>query len=292
MKQTLADIAIIGGGPAGLSAAVTARIRNKSVLLFEHLEFSPKLQRAQMVHNYLGLPAITGRDLMRQFSDHALQFKPQLIKQKVVSIFPGSGMFTLLTPEDTYEARVVILATGVMESGLLPGEKDLVGRGVSYCATCDGMLYRDQDVAVISYTQDGEHEAEYLAEFCRKVYYLPQYTASNLLRNNVKISAIRPRTLRQTAAGITLGTEPDELNVNGVFILRQSDPVETLLPGIELNGELIKVDNRLATNIAGVFAAGDCTGKPWQISRATGEGLVAALSAIEYLAAQYKTTAQ
>lgn len=278
------DIAIIGGGPAGLSAALTGRIRNKKVVLFEHLSFSEKLQKAHAVNNYLGMASISGKELMQRFAEHALSFGPDLVKEKVVNIFPGEGMFTILSSKETYEAKTVILATGVVASGLFAGEKELLGNGVSYCATCDGMLYRDQDVAVVSYTQEGEHEAEFLSEICRKVYYLPQYKSDfAAVRSNIAVKAVRPRSLRSEESGIELVTDKENIAAQAVFILRQSDPVENLLPGIELEGEVIKVNREMATSIPGVFAAGDCTGKPWQISRATGEGLVAVLSAISYL---------
>lgn len=289
MPETIYDIAIVGAGPAGLSAALTGRIRNKKILLFEHLGFSEKLQKGHLINNYLGLPAISGQELMQRFAEHALSLQPELVKEKVVNIFPGEGMFTLLTPQSTYEAKTVILATGVVATGLFEGEKELLGRGVSYCATCDGMLYRDQDVAVISYTREGEHEADYLSEICRQVHYLPQYKAEyQATRSNLAVQPVRPRVLRHEADTIALTTDKGTINVNGVFILRQSDPVENLLPGIELEGEVIKVNRDMATSIPGVFAAGDCTGKPWQISRATGEGLVAVLSAIGYLDSQAK----
>lgn len=289
MSQSIYDIAIIGAGPAGLSAALTGRIRNKKILLFEHLGFSEKLQKGHTINNYLGMPVVSGQELMKQFADHALSYSPELVKEKVVNIFPGDNMFTILTSKSTYEAKAVIIATGVVATGLFEGEKDLLGRGVSYCATCDGMLYRDQDVAVISYTREGEHEAEYLAEICRQVYYLPQYKSEfSTMRSNLAMKAVRPRALRNEANAISLATDKENINVSGVFILRQSDPVENLLPGIELEGEVIKVNRDMETSIPGVFAAGDCTGKPWQISRATGEGLVAVLSAISYLDTQAK----
>lgn len=284
MSDLMYDIAIVGGGPAGLSAALTGRIRNKKVILFEHLTFSQKLQKAHTVHNYLGMPNISGQELMKQFANHALSFNPELVKEKVVTIFPGDGMFTILTGKSTYEAKTIIVATGVVTTGLFEGEKDLLGRGVSYCATCDGMLYRDQDVAVVSYTQEGEHEAEFLSEICRQVYYLPQYKSDfTAVRSNLAVKAMRPRSLMSDETGISLITDKENISAQGIFILRQSDPVENILPGIELQGEVIKVNRDMATSIPGVFAAGDCTGKPWQISRATGEGLVAVLSAISYI---------
>lgn len=285
MTDKIFDIAVVGGGPAGLSAALTGRIRNKTVALFEHLEFSSKLQKAHVVDNYPGLPQVTGKGLMQQLAAHCMSHEPELIKEKVVGIFPAGDMFTVLTPAATYAAKSVIITTGVVATVLFEGERDFLGRGVSYCATCDGMFYRDKDVAIISYTQEGEHEANYLGEICRNVYYLPQYRDEvGELRSGVKVmSQYRPRSIRGDGQVDTLVTDKEELKVHGVFIMRQSDPVENVLSGLELDGEVIKVKRDMSTNIPGVFAAGDCTGKPWQIAKATGEGLVAVLSAITYL---------
>lgn len=278
------DIAVIGGGPAGLSAALTGRVRNKQIALFEHLNHSEKLQKAHIVDNYLGMPQITGQGMMQQFVAHCMAQKPTLIKEKVVTVFPGDDAFTLLTPVNTYEARAVILTTGVVSTALFKGEKSFLGRGVSYCATCDGMFYKDKDVAVISYTNEGEPEAEFLGEICRNVYYFPQYRPQPAaLRSQVKIVPGRPRAIEGDTQVEKLVTDQAEHKVSGIFIIRQSDPVENVLPGLALDGEVIRVNRDMSTNIPGVFAAGDCTGKPWQIAKATGEGLIAVLSAIAYL---------
>ncbi|MBP2652564.1 MAG: trxB [Firmicutes bacterium] len=283
MAGQVFDIVIVGGGPAGLSAALTGRIRNKTVAIFEHMEFSPKLQKAHLVDNYPGLPQVTGKGLMQQMVAHCQAHEPTIIKEKVLNIFPGE-VFTLLTPGGTYEARSVILATGVVSTLLFDGEKDFLGRGVSYCATCDGMFYKDKNVAVISYTTEGEHEAAYLGELCRKVYYLPQYKKQAApMRDNVQVLTAKPCAIRGDSQVEKLVTDEAEVKVDGVFIIRQSDPVENVLAGLELESEVIKIKRNMSTNIPGVFAAGDCTGKPWQIAKAVGEGLVAVLSAIEYL---------
>lgn len=293
MADKIYDIAIVGGGPAGLSAALTGRIRNKEVVLFEHLDFSSKLQKAHIVENYPGLPQVTGKELIQQMSEHCLTHEPTVIREKVLNIFPGE-VFTLLTPAETYQAKAVILTTGVISTVLFEGEKDFLGRGVSYCATCDGLLYRDKSVAVISYTREGAHEAKYLGEICREVYYLPQYKTEEplLFRDNVTVIQSKPRAIAGNGQVDRLITDQKEIPVDGIFVLRQSDPVENLLPGIELEGEVIKVNRDMSTSVPGVFAAGDCTGKPWQIAKATGEGLVAVLSAISFLESQHKSDGQ
>ena len=283
MADQIFDVAIIGAGPAGLSAALTARVRNKSVALFEHIDFSPKLQKAHAINNYPGLPSTPGKDMMKQFADHALGAGATLIKEKVTNVFAGDT-FTLLTPNNTYEAKAVVLAIGVSNSAMLNGEKDLVGKGVCYCATCDGMLYRDKPVAVIAYTEEGEHDADFLGEICPVVYFIPQYKTEYQPKHpTIQVLKARPQAVLGTDEVTGLTTDAAELKVDGIFILRQSDPAETLLPELEMDGPFVKVNRDQATNVPGVFAAGDCTGKPWQIARAVGEGLTAVLNAIGYI---------
>ena len=288
--HTLYDIAIIGGGPAGLSAALTARIRGKKVALFEHLDFSRKLQRAHDVDNYLGMPHRTGTDIMREMADHALAHEPDVIREKVISVFPGKKDFTIACKEEMYTARTVILATGVTSGALFEGEKDLLGKGVSYCATCDGMFFRGKTVAVISYGKEGEADAAYLANLCKEVYYLPQYRDEmNLRADNIIVENVMPRRIEGENKTEKLITSKGEMHVDGVFIIRESDPVENLVRGLRLDGTHIAVDRQMRTNINGLYACGDCTGKPYQVSKAVGEGLVAALSAVEYLHEQEST---
>ena len=211
MSDNIFDIAIIGAGPAGLSAALTARVRNKSVALFEHLDFSPKLQKAHAINNYIGLPATPGKDVIKQFADHCLAAGPTLIKEKVTNIFTGEP-FTLLTPHNTYEAKAVVISIGVVSSALIAGEKDLVGKGVCYCATCDGMLYRDKPVAVIAYTPEGEHEANFLGEICPVVYFLPQYkTDFQPSQPTVKVMSAKVQSIVGSEEVTGLVTDAGEL---------------------------------------------------------------------------------
>ena len=213
MADTVFDIAIVGAGPAGLSAALTARVRNKTVALFEHMDFSPKLQKAHAINNYPGLPMLAGKDLMKQLSEHCLSAGPTLIREKVTNVFAGDT-FTLLTPNNTYEAKAVVLAIGVSNSAMLAGEKDLIGRGVSYCATCDGMLYRGKPVAVIAYTEEGEHDANFLGEICPTVYFIPQYkTEFQPSQPTVQVLKARPQAVLGT--GEVTGTADGRRRAEG-----------------------------------------------------------------------------
>lgn len=287
MEKQVYDVAVVGGGPAGLSAALTARVRNKSVVIFEHMGFSAKLQRAAEVPNYLGLPNLSGKELMERMAEHCLAAGPVLVKEKVTQIFPGE-VFTLLTPQDVYEAKTVILAIGVSPAELLAGEKGLLGQGVSYCATCDGMLYREKEVAVVAYAAEAEHEAVFLSEICRKVFYFPQYKPVGSLPPSVQICSGKPKGVASKEERLVLEHTKGSVEADGIFILRETDPVENLLAEVELCKDAIKVSHLQKTSVPGVFAAGDCTGKPWQITVAVGEGNAAAHAAIAYLAAKEK----
>ena len=283
MADQVFDIAVVGAGPAGLSAALTARVRNKSVALFEHLDFSPKLQKAHSINNYPGLPATPGKEIIKQFADQCLAAGPTLIKEKVTNIFIDNDNFMILTNKGNYQAKSVIMAIGVAPAKLLPGEKEFLGRGVSYCATCDGMLYKGKEVVVIGYTAEAEHEAEYLAEICEKVTYLPQYKMSDEKKYSfiVKKDIIKEIVGTMKVEQLVLGQET--IAADGIFIIRATDPIDNIFPELALENQVVKVDRDMATNIKGVFAAGDCIGKPWQISKASGEGLVAIHSVINYL---------
>lgn len=278
------DIAIIGGGPAGLSAAVTGAIRKKKIALFEQGEFSAKLQKAHTIDNYIGLPDITGIALMQKMSEHALGFEEvNLIKEKVTNIFIDNEDFMILTNKGNYQAKSVIMAIGVAPSKLIPGEKEFLGRGVSYCATCDGMLYKGKNVVVVAYTNEAEHEAQYLSEICAKVIYIPQYKMAENKEYNFIIQKDIVREIKGKMKVDELILQEDSISADGIFIIRDTDPIDNIFPELELENQVVKVNRDMSTNIKGVFAAGDCTGKPWQISKATGEGLVAVHSVINHL---------
>ncbi len=164
------DIVILGSGPAGLSAAVAARGRNKSVLVVGNRWQDSPLARAECVDNYLGLPSMTGAELMDRFTRHAEESGANLVTGKVISLMAWEG-FHLTVGNELYEGSSLILAPGVVRQAKYPGEMEYLGRGVSYCATCDGMLYRGKPVVVVGRSKDAPREAAYLKELgCQVVY--------------------------------------------------------------------------------------------------------------------------
>lgn len=277
------DMVVVGGGPAGLAAAVNARRRNKQVAVIAKEENSSKLVQAHRIDNFLGIPGITGRELAEKLKQHALDQGTAFIKDEVQSITPDEGRFILWGRENSFEASSVVLATGIVLGAEIAGEAEFTGRGVSYCATCDAMFYKGKTVAMIGYIPEAETEAEFLAELCAKVYYLPQYKLQKQLGPRITVINGKPAAIRGDAKVTALETQAGAWEVEGVFIERSGRPADQLLPGLELSGGFILTGPDQATNIPGVFAAGDCTGKPWQINRAVGQGQVAALSAVQYL---------
>ena len=212
----------------------------------------------------------------------------EITEHMVNSIMSFGEHYAIMAGSEFYEAKAIILATGIANVGTLPGELDFVGRGVSYCATCDGGLYRGKTIAVICNNARFEHEVEYLANLAEKVFYFPQYPKKDVglhLMDNIEIIEERAKGFvgedRLQAIEFHDG---DKLYVDGVFCLRDSVALATLLPDIATEKGHIVVDRAMATNLKGVYAAGDCTGRPYQYTKAVGEGNVAAHSVIEYLA--------
>ena len=282
------DIAIIGTGPAGLSAAITAKIRNKKILLIGNPNFSDKVQKAHQIQTYLGLPAISGKDLARAFENHINSMDITITEGKVNAVYPMGSYFGLQVSQDIYEAETVIVATGIVTGKAFKGENELLGRGVSYCATCDAPLYRNKTVAVIGYSPKEESEAEFLAEVCEKVLYIPMYKEETKLSDKVTIINEKPTAVIGENKVKSLQTEKNNYEVDGIFILRDSIPPSQLVSGLEIKDNHIVVNLQMETNIKGCFACGDIVGRPYQYIKAAGQGNIAGLSAVAYLDAKRK----
>ncbi|MCR5237083.1 MAG: NAD(P)/FAD-dependent oxidoreductase [Lachnospiraceae bacterium] len=279
------DVAIIGTGPAGVSAALTCKNRNKSILLIGRKELSGKVQKSHKILNYPGLPDITGDDLVKAMQDHLKKMDIAITEEQVTNVYAMGDYFAIQCAKDMYESRTVIIATGVMPGKLLPGEEENLGRGVSYCATCDAALYKGKEATVLGYSAKEEDEAKFLAEVADKVYYVPTY------KDEVNLSDPKIEVIRGTAKEIKkeegksiLVLDGREIVSDGIFVLRDAVSPGQLVPGLETDGAHIKTERDMSTNIGGLFAAGDITGTPYQDAKSVGEGNIAALSAAGYLA--------
>lgn len=275
------DLIVLGSGPAGLAAALAARGRDKSVLVIGNRWQDSPLARAELVENYLGMPGVTGAEMLERFTDQARRSGAEFVTGRAVSLMAYNG-FMVTVGSDFYQGKALILAPGVARAAKYPGEGEYLGRGVSYCATCDGMLYRDKDIVVVGRAKDAPHEANYLQSIGCRVTYVANTRPDGL---DEAIPFVKGGRLEvkgeQTVTA--LAVDGTELPCAGVFILRDAVAPTDLLPQLETEKGVVKVDRAMATNVEGVFAAGDCTGAPLQIAKAVGEGHIAALSACEYL---------
>ncbi len=276
------DIAVVGGGIAGYTAALTAKNLLLDVLWLGIAPFG-KLPYAVKVKNF---PSQTGsgeefvRALARQQDAEGILFT----EARIDGVFSAGGFYTLTAGERVFEARTVILATGVETAGAIKGERELLGRGVSYCAVCDGALYRGKRVAAVLSGAKYAEEAAYLARFAEKVYcYCPE--ALEFPEANIAPLSAAPTAVVGEGRVEGIRTAAGEIAVDGVFFCRDGTPPKALCGGLATEGDRVLVDRSMATNLAGLFAAGDVTGRPYQYAKAAGEGCVAAHSARDFLRA-------
>ena len=278
------DVAIIGTGPAGLSAAITLKIRNKNIILFGSKDLSSKVAKAHEIQNYLGLPAISGEALAKKFASHIESMGIEITQEQITTVYSMGDYYSLLSKNNQmYDVSAVILATGVNFGKPYPGEKEFLGIGVSYCATCDAPLYRGKTVAIIGASPKEEAEADFMSEIAGKVYYIPLYKEKVNVKEAITVVEDVPTAIEGKMKAEKLILKNQELTVDGIFILRESVLPEQLVPGLEMDGNHIAVNRRMETNLAGCFACGDIVGMPYQYIKSAGEGNIAALSAVGYL---------
>lgn len=279
------DIVIIGTGPAGLEAAITAKVRNKKIILIGNESLSPKIEKAHVIKNYLGLPDISGEQMRAALRKHLEQMEIAITEDRVNTVYAMGKYFAIQGHKQMYEAETVILACGMEPVKPLPGEMDNLGKGVSYCATCDGALYKGKSVAVIGYSKEDESEAEFLSELADEVIYIPVYNETGVLNRKIRIIKDDfPVSIEKQESRFVLKLKNQNIDTDGIFILRQNVAPEQLVPGLKTDKNHVAVSRNMETNIPGLFACGDITGTPYQYIKAAGEGNVAALSAVNYLA--------
>lgn len=277
------DVAVLGCGPAGLSAAINATIRNKKVIVLGTNICSPPLHKAQKIDNYLGFYGIQGEDLINKFMDHAVQMGIEISSKKSDMIYEDNGIYNIMSGEEIIKAKTIVIATGIPYKPTLPKEDYYLGKGLGYCATCDGPIYKDKDVILIAHGEEAEPEANFMAEICRKVYYLPLYKMKNNIDERIEILNGKPDHIvgNDYVEGLVL-KDGSQINVEGLFILAGETAPDRLIPGLEIEDKHIKVNRKQETNLKGVYAAGDCTGAPYQVAKSVGEGQVAGLNASIY----------
>ncbi len=283
MKHEHYDVAILGCGPAGLSAAINATIRNQQVLVIGADVCSPPLHKAQQIDNYLGFPQVGGEELLQKFMAHALKMDIEIINNKATAINENGNVYNLLVGDNMVTAWTIVIATGIPYKSTLPREDYFLGKGLGYCATCDGPIYKGKRVLIIAHSREAETEANFMAEICHQVYYIPLYEKPGQLDARIEIVPGKPAAIVGTefVEGLQL-KDGATIQIEGLFVLGGETAPDRLIPGLEIQKNHIVVNRRQETNLPGVYAAGDCTGLPYQVAKSVGEGQVAGLNASKY----------
>ncbi|MDD5937913.1 MAG: FAD-dependent oxidoreductase [Clostridiales bacterium] len=297
------DILIVGGGTAGLTAAIYARRAGKTVLVLEGAAFGGQIASSPLVENYPGIPSVSGPDYAGALTRQAADLGAETAFRQVTAAGRTENGFLLTAGKKTFEGRALILATGARHRKLgVPGEDELVGRGVSYCAVCDGAFFAGKDVAVIGGGDSALQSALFLANRCRTVYLVHRREefrgAPVLVRRAEEKENIVKKLSRTVSAfeqagtltGVTLKRtdtgETEHLPVAGVFVTVGQEPDNAPFAGlVELDGAgYIKAGEDCVTRTPGVYAAGDCRTKELrQLTTAAADGSVAATAACRWL---------
>jgi thioredoxin reductase (NADPH) len=298
------DLLIIGGGPAGLTAGIYAGRARLCAVLVEKLIHGGQMMTTDLVENYPGFPdGITGPELSDRMRQQAERFGLKIETGEVLRLEPGEGVHRVVFEERTVTAGAVIVASGARYKRVgIPGEDEFIGRGVSFCATCDGALYRDQEIAMVGGGDTALTEALFLSRFASRIHLIhrrDEFRGARYLQEQVlhhdKIqvhwnSVVDQITGGQYVEALTLkdvkSGAKSTLPVAGVFIAIGITPNTAWLGDVLKKDEwgFIFTDLEMATSIPGVFAAGDVRAKSmWQIATAVGDGATAALMAEKYL---------
>ncbi|MBO4873206.1 MAG: FAD-dependent oxidoreductase [Lachnospiraceae bacterium] len=297
------DIIVIGAGPAGMTAALYARRAGKKVLLLEKEYPGGQIVNSPLVENYPALPNVSGAEFAEKLQQQIADLGVEIEYREAETLEKKDGFFTV-NGSEALQAKTVILATGVSHRGLgLPGEEELVGLGISYCAVCDGAFYRGRDAAVIGGGDTALQDAIYLSALCRTVYVIHRresFRAASVLvekagqkGNIVFKTPCIPREYLSDDNGVTglvlenaKNGSRETLNVDGIFLavgLAPQNDFARSLVSLSEQGYLMASDD-VVTEVPGLFAAGDCrVKKVRQLTTAVGDGAMAATAACEYL---------
>ena len=280
----MVDCLIIGSGPAGISAALTLQANGKTFQMFGSKSLSVKITKAEKIHNYPALTDVSGEEFAAALTKQLDAAGIEIIEERVGGVYAMKEKFIVTAGQNSYEGKTVILATGVENALPIEGEEDFLGRGVSYCATCDGFLYKDKTIAIVCTSKRLEHEIEFLLKIAKKAYVVPLYKGLGIHSENAEIIIKKPQKITGGLRVDAFHIGDRELKVDGVFLLKENVSPSALVGGLETEKGHVVVDRAAKTNLKGLFAAGDCTGRPYQYAKAVGEGNVAAHSVVEFLA--------
>lgn len=282
------DLAIIGNGPAGVSAAITAKVRNVNFKLFGNLEYSKKLQLTQKIENYPGEYNISGQQLIDKYKKQLELMNIEVCTERVINIFDMSSYFMIVSDSQQYYCDSVIIASGIPLASGIRGEREFLGKGVSYCATCDGNFFKNKTIAVYCDNPALENEVSYLLDIVDQIYYYPTFK-SQLVSDKLEIVNSKfSEVVGENVVEAVLLADGSVIEIDGLFVFRNEVDAKSFMSNLKMQNGFIVVDGNMETNVKGLFAAGDITGRPFQIAKALGQGNVAALSAVEFLESRKK----
>jgi len=298
--ETEYDVIIIGAGPAGLTAGIYCQRRALKTVIIERANIGGQMLFASVIENYPGFGKITGIEIAQRMEEHAKSLDVKIINEEVTGMELTGNVKKIITHGNTYTTNAVIIATGSEHRKLdVKGEKEFIGKGVTYCTICDGPLFKDKTVAIIGGGNTAVADALYMADIAKKVYLIHR-------GNQLKAEEIEQKKLKEKNVEVILNVTVEEisgdkmvksvkiknpsgeknLNVDGIFISIGIVPSIEIAKnaGIKVDEKnFIIVDRTQRTNIDGVLAAGNVTGGVNQIAAAVGEGCTAALSAYKYI---------
>ena len=298
------DIGIIGGGTAGMTAAIYGQRAGKKTIIIEGGVFGGQITSSPNVENYPGIASVSGSEFSMNLLDQAVKLGAETAMDQVTGIREEDGVKIIETAGKEYPCRSVILATGVTHRHLgIPNEERLTGAGVSYCATCDGMFFRGRDVAVIGGGSTALQDAEFLSNYCRKVYLFhrrDEFRGEDSIvkrlqgKENVEFilsAAVKEIIGDQAVERLIVNSKKSgkefKLDVSGVFIAVGQIPKNEIFADVvklDADGFILAAEDCI-TSRPGIFAAGDCrTKEVRQLTTAAADGAVAALAACKYIA--------
>ncbi len=303
-EEKIYDVAIIGAGPAGMTAAIYTSRANMSTLMIERGIPGGQMANTEAIENYPGYESILGPDLSTKMFDHAKFFGAEYAYGDVKEVIDGKEYKTIVAGKKEYKARAIIIASGAEYRKIgVPGEKELGGRGVSYCAVCDGAFFKEKELVVVGGGDSAVEEGVYLTRFAKKVTIVhrrDKLRAQKILQDrafeNEKISFIWNHTVKQinekdgkvgslTLVDVNTGEE-QEFNADGAFIYVGMLPLTKPFESLQITNEVgyIVTNDQMETKIPGIFAAGDVREKTLrQVVTATGDGSIAAQAAQHYV---------
>ena len=294
------DIIIVGAGPAGLTAGIYSARANKKVLVLEALSYGGQIINTPSIENYPGEKNISGFDFATNLYNQSKELGVEIIFQKVIDI-KNDKIKEVITNKESFKTKSIIIATGCENRKLgLPNEDSLIGKGISYCATCDGNFYKNKTVAVVGGGNTAIEDALYLSDIVNKVYLIHRRDSFraeekivNLLKEKTNIEFVLNSNIVKIngesnleSIEISNGNDNKTLNIDGLFIaigrIPENENFKNLVD-VDENGYIIAKEN-CKTNVSGIFVAGDNrTKEVRQLVTATSDGSIAAIEAVKYL---------